>query len=134
MLGSKPETGWSPSWCLCLAVFSCTMCVYYLSPLTTLVLQTLLLILMLCEFQCTAAGDSWTLTAKPGPVSCGAAAPFSWVLVHTRFCCALQESISQSCVSSGSSVVGLMATSSKRAYAILKSAAPRAPAPVAGHC
>ena len=29
--------------------------------------------------------------------------------------CALQESISQSCVSSGSSVVGLMATSSKRA-------------------
>ena len=38
--------------------------------------------------------------------------------------CALQESISQSCVSSGSSVVGLMATSSKRAYAILKSAAP----------
>ena len=38
--------------------------------------------------------------------------------------CAHQESISQSCVSSGSSVVGLMATSSKRAYAILKSAAP----------
>ena len=43
--------------------------------------------------------------------------------------CALQESISQSCVSSGSSVVGLMATSSKRAYAT-----PRAPGPVAGHC
>ena len=35
--------------------------------------------------------------------------------------CALQESISQSCVSSGSSLVGLMATSSKRAYAIPKS-------------
>ena len=32
--------------------------------------------------------------------------------------CALQESISQSCVSSGGSMVGLMATSSKRAYAI----------------
>ena len=48
--------------------------------------------------------------------------------------CALQASISHSCVSSGSSVVGLMATSSKRAYAILKSAAPRAPVPVAGHC
>ena len=42
----------------------------------------------------------------------------------TRFCCALQESISQCCVSSGSSMVGLMVTSSKRAYAILKSAAP----------
>ena len=40
----------------------------------------------------------------------------------------------QSCVSSGSSMVGLMATSSKRAYAIPKSTAPRAPAPVAGHC
>ena len=34
----------------------------------------------------------------------------------------------QSCVSSGVSVVGLMATSSKRAYAITRSAAPRAPA------
>ena len=32
--------------------------------------------------------------------------------------CALQESISQFCVSSGSSMVGLMATSSKRAYAM----------------
>ena len=38
--------------------------------------------------------------------------------------CALQESVSQSCVSSGSSMVGLMATSSKRAYAIPRSAAP----------
>ena len=48
--------------------------------------------------------------------------------------CALQESISQSCVNSGSSMVGLMATSSKRAYAKPKSAAPRAPAPAAVHC
>ena len=40
----------------------------------------------------------------------------------------------QSCVSSGSSTVGLMVTSSKRAYAIPRSAAPRAPAPEAGHC
>ena len=47
--------------------------------------------------------------------------------------CALQESISQSSVSSGSSMVGLMATSSKRAYATPKSAAPRAPVPVAVH-
>ena len=38
----------------------------------------------------------------------------------------------QSCVSSGGSRVGLMVTSSKRAYAIPRSAAPRAPAPVAG--
>ena len=41
----------------------------------------------------------------------------------------LQESTSQSYVSSGSSIVGLMATSSKRTYAI-----PRAPVPAADHC
>ena len=40
----------------------------------------------------------------------------------------------QFCVISGSSMVELMATSSKRAYAILKNAALRVPAPVAGHC
>ena len=38
----------------------------------------------------------------------------------------------QSCVSSGGSMVGLMATSSKRAYATPRSAAPRAAA--TGHC
>ena len=40
----------------------------------------------------------------------------------------------QSCVNSGGSVMELMVTSSKRAYAILRSAVPRAPTPVAGHC
>ena len=40
---------------------------------------------------------------------------------------ALQSLFPQSCVSSGSSMVGLMATSSKRAYAIPGSTAPRAP-------
>ena len=33
-----------------------------------------------------SAKDSWTLTGKSGSVSCGVTAPFSWVLVHTRFC------------------------------------------------
>ena len=33
-----------------------------------------------------SARDSWTLTGKSGSVSCGVTAPFSWVLVHTRFC------------------------------------------------
>ena len=47
---------------------------------------------------------------------------------------ALQESFPQSCLSSGSFMLCLMATSSKRAYAIHKSAAPRAPVPVAVHC
>ena len=40
----------------------------------------------------------------------------------------------QSCVSSGSSMVELMETSSKRAFVTPRSAAPRAPAPEAGHC
>ena len=41
---------------------------------------------------------------------------------------------SQSCVSSGSSLVGLIVTSSKRAYARPRSAAPRASVPAAVHC
>ena len=40
----------------------------------------------------------------------------------------------QSCVSSGGSMVGLMATSSKRSSAIPRSAAPRTPTPVAVYC
>ena len=40
----------------------------------------------------------------------------------------------QSCLCSGGSKVGLMATSSKRAYAIPMSVAPKAPAPVAVYC
>ena len=31
------------------------------------------------------AEDSWTLTGKSGSVTYGVTAPFSWVLVHTRF-------------------------------------------------
>ena len=72
-------------------------------------------------------------TGKSGWVSCVVTAPFSCVLVHTSFRCALQESVSQSCVSSGSFIVRLMVASSKRAYATPGSAAPRAPVPVAVH-
>ena len=43
-------------------------------------------------------------------------APRSWCT--QGFVCAFQESVSQSWVSSGGSMVGLMATSSKRAYAL----------------
>ena len=62
-----------------------------------------------------STGDSWTLPGQSGSGSWCAQA----------FVCALRESVSQSCVSSGGSVVGLTATSSKRAYATL--GAPRAP-------
>ena len=48
------------------------------------------------------------------PVGSLLLSPGSWC---TRFCCALQESISPVLLSSGRSMVGLMATPSKRAYA-----------------
>ena len=50
---------------------------------------------------------------KSGSVSCGVTALFSWVPVHTSSVFALQESVSQSCISSGDSMVGLIVTSSK---------------------
>ena len=73
------------------------------------------------------SGHSWTSLVGSLLLSAG-----SWCT--QAFVCALQESISQSYVHSGSSLVGLMAISSKRAYAIPKSAEPRAPAPAAVHC
>ena len=77
--------------------------------------------------------DSWTLMGMSGSVSCGVTAPFSWVLVCRRFCLCPQSLFPQSCVSSGGSMVGLMVTSSKKAYTIPRSTAPRAPAPAADH-
>ena len=67
----------------------------------------------------TSSGDSWTLMASLGQSFVGVTAPFSWVLVHTSSVCALQESVSQSCISSGGSKVGLMVTSSKRGLTLL---------------
>ena len=67
----------------------------------------------------TSSGDSWTLMASLGQSLVGVTAPFSWVLVHTSSVCALQESVSQSCISSGGSKVGLMVTSSKRGLTLL---------------
>ena len=68
----------------------------------------------------------WTLMGKSGSVSYGVTAPFSWVLVHKVLFVPSKSLSPQSCVSSGSSMVGLMVTSYKRAYAIPRSAAPRA--------
>ena len=51
----------------------------------------------------------------------------------TRFCLCPPRIYFPTCISSDSSMVGLMATSSKRA-AIPKSASPRAPASAADHC
>ena len=54
---------------------------------------------------------------------------------HKFFSCVPSKSLfPQSCVSSGSSMVGSMVTFSKRAYSIPRSAAPRAPAPTEVRC
>ena len=42
----------------------------------------------------TSTRDSWTLTGKSGSVSYRDTAPFSWLPVHTKFVCALQEYVS----------------------------------------
>ena len=79
-------------------------------------------------------GHSWASLGPSlvGPrLSPGSHCSFLLVLLSTGFVCALQESISQSYLSSGSSVVGLMVTPSKRAYAI---PTPRAPVPAPDHC
>ena len=81
-----------------------------------------------------SARDSWTLTGKSGSVSCGVTVPFSWVMVHTRFCLCPPRVCFPVLWKFGSSIVGLMMISSKRAYDILRSAAPRVPAPAAGPC
>ena len=59
---------------------------------------------------------------------------FFWVLVNTRFCLCPPRVYFPHLLSSSSSVVGLMATSSKRAYAIPMSAVPRGPVAAAVHC
>jgi len=99
---------------------------------------------------CTAALSAWDLAAghhrptplleTPGPswaslgqpsVGSLLLSPGSWST--QGFVCALQESVSQSRVSSGGCMVLLMVTSSKRVYAVPRSAPPRVPAPVAVH-
>ena len=86
----------------------------------------------LCQRLLDTHGYIWlTLMGMSASVTCRVAVPFSWVPVHTRFyLCPPRVCFP----SSGGSMMGLMATSSKRANTISRSAAPRAPDPAAGHC
>ena len=59
-----------------------------------------------------STGDSWTLTGKSGSVSFGGHCSFLLGPGAQGSVCALQVSITQYCVSSGRSMVGLMVTSS----------------------
>ena len=82
-----------------------------------------------------SAGDSWTLPGKSGSVLLWGQCFFLLGPgAHKVLFVSSKSVFPQSCVSSGSSMVGLMVTSSKRAYAIPKSAAPRVPVPAACYC
>ena len=79
-----------------------------------------------------SARDSWTPTGKSGTVYCGVIATFSPVLLHKILLCPPRDYF-WVLLCSRSSTVGLTMTSSKRTYAIPKSAEPRAPVPAADH-
>ena len=71
-------------------------------------------------------GHSWASLSQ-SPLGSLLLSPGSW---YTQgFFVPSKSLFCQSCVYSGGSMVGLMETSSKRAYAIPRSAAPRAPCP-----
>ena len=80
----------------------------------------------------TSPKDSWTRPGESGSVSCGVIVPFSWVLVHKVLFVPPRVCFPALC-KFWQLYGGVKATSSKRAYATPRSAAPRAPAPAAGH-
>ena len=82
----------------------------------------------------TSARDSWTLTAVWVSLLWGHCSFLLGPGVHKVLFVPSKSLFPQSCVSSGGSMVGLIVTSSKRAYAIPRSASPRAPDPAADYC
>ena len=79
-----------------------------------------------------STGDSWT-TLGQSLVGSLLLSPGSWCTQGSV--CALQESVSPVLYKFWQLCGGLMVTSSKRAYAIPRSSAPKAPAPAAAvHC
>ena len=82
----------------------------------------------------TSARDSWTLTGKSGSVSSGVTALFSWDLVFTRFSLCFPRVCFPVLCKFWWLYGGLMVTSSKWAYDMPRSTAPRAPAAAAVHC
>ena len=71
---------------------------------------------------------------KSGSVSCGVTAPFSWILLHTRFCLGPPRVHFPVLCKFWLLYGGVNGDLLKRAYAIPRSTAPRAPASVGGHC
>ena len=76
----------------------------------------------------------WTLTGRSGSVSCRVTAPFSWILVHTRFCLCPPRVYFPVLCKFWWLYGGVNGDLLQEVYAIPRSAAPRAPAPATGHC
>ena len=81
-----------------------------------------------------SAGDSWTLTDKSGSVFCGVNCSFLLGPGAHKVLSVPSKSLFPSPVKFWQLYGGVMMTSSKRTYAIPKSAVPRAPVPVTVHC
>ena len=76
-----------------------------------------------------STGNSWTLPGKSASVSSKVTESFSWVLVHTRFCLSPLRVYFPVLCKFWHLYGGVNCDLLKTAYAIPKSAAPRAPAP-----
>ena len=75
--------------------------------------------------------DSQTLLGKSGSVSCGITGPFSWVLVHTRFCLCPPRVYFPVLCKFWQLYCGVNGDLLQEGLCHTKSAAPRAPVPVA---
>ena len=83
-----------------------------------------------------SVGDWWTLTGKPGSVSCGVTASFSWVLVCTKFCLCPPGSWSVSPVlcKFWRLYGGVKGNLFQQGLCHTQVCCTQSPAPVAGHC
>ena len=81
-----------------------------------------------------STGDSWTLTGKSGLVSCGVSTPFSWILVHTRFCLCSPRGCFPVLCEFWMFYAGVNDNLLQEGYSIPKSAVPRVPAPAVVYC
>ena len=80
-----------------------------------------------------SARDSWMLTGKSGSVSCGVTAPFSWVLVQISFCLCPRRVCFPVLYKFWQLYGGVNSDLFQEGYVIPRTAAPRAPVPVAVH-
>ena len=82
----------------------------------------------------TSARDSWALRGKSGSVSCEVAAPFSSVLVHTRFCLCSPEPVSPVLCKFWQLYGGVNGNVLQEGLCHTRVYCPQSPTPAAVHC